>query len=165
MTRIAPVFCVSNVTGHNLELLRKFLNLLPIRTDWEQLYEKPTEFHIDSHFSVPGVGTVVSGTLVSGKISVNQTLLLGPDEFGNFSPAQIKSIQTKRLPVKTVKAGQTAAVALKKVEDVRVHLTVFRLSVLHCGRAWCWWIKLSNPKHAENLKQKSSCCTTPPPLD
>lgn len=114
--RIAPVFCVSNVTGQNLELLRKFLNLLPIRTDWEQLYEKPTEFHIDSHFSVPGVGTVVSGTLVSGKISVNQTLLLGPDEFGNFSPAQIKSIQTKRLPVKTVKAGQTAAVALKKIK-------------------------------------------------
>jgi len=114
--RIAPIFCVSNVTGHNLDLLRKFLNLLPIRTDWEQLYEKPTEFHIDSHFSVPGVGTVVSGTLVSGKISVNQTLLLGPDEFGNFSPAQIKSIQTKRLPVKTVKAGQTAAVALKKIK-------------------------------------------------
>jgi GTPase len=28
----------------------------------------------------------------------------------------IKSIQTKRLPVKQVKAGQTAAVALKKVK-------------------------------------------------
>lgn len=31
---------------------------------------------------MPGVGTVVSGTLVSGKIGVNQTFLLGPDEFG-----------------------------------------------------------------------------------
>ncbi len=59
--RIAPIFCVSNVTGSNLDLLRKFLNLLPARTDWEQLQEKPSEFHIDATWSVPGVGTVVSG--------------------------------------------------------------------------------------------------------
>eukprot|EP01118_Nematostelium_gracile_P012088 TRINITY_DN4368_c0_g1_i1.p1 TRINITY_DN4368_c0_g1~~TRINITY_DN4368_c0_g1_i1.p1 ORF type:complete len:657 (-),score=198.58 TRINITY_DN4368_c0_g1_i1:35-2005(-) len=114
--RIAPIFCVSNVTGANLDLLRKFLNLLPARTDWEQLYEKPTEFHIDATWSVPGVGTVVSGTLIAGKVSVNQNLLLGPDEFGKFSSVNVKSIQTKRLPVKNVKAGQTAAIALKKVK-------------------------------------------------
>jgi len=114
--RIAPIFCVSNVAGTNLDLLRKFLNLLPVRTDWEQLHGKPTEFHIDATFSVPGVGTVVSGTLVSGKVFVNQTLLLGPDEFGKFTPAIVKSIHTKRLPVKLVKAGQTAAIALKKIK-------------------------------------------------
>eukprot|EP01117_Protostelium_nocturnum_P008569 TRINITY_DN3079_c0_g1_i1.p1 TRINITY_DN3079_c0_g1~~TRINITY_DN3079_c0_g1_i1.p1 ORF type:complete len:693 (+),score=294.36 TRINITY_DN3079_c0_g1_i1:297-2375(+) len=114
--RIAPIFTVSNVTGHNIDLLRKFLNLLPVRTEWEEAQKKPPEFHIDSTFSVPGVGTVVSGTLVAGNIAVNQTLMLGPDEFGNFNPAVVKSIQTKRLPVKTVKAGQTAAIALKKIK-------------------------------------------------
>jgi GTPase len=45
-----------------LDLLRKFLNLLPARTDWEKLTEQPTEYHIDAIFSVPGVGTVVSGS-------------------------------------------------------------------------------------------------------
>eukprot|EP01119_Soliformovum_irregulare_P010658 TRINITY_DN2629_c0_g1_i2.p1 TRINITY_DN2629_c0_g1~~TRINITY_DN2629_c0_g1_i2.p1 ORF type:complete len:616 (+),score=190.10 TRINITY_DN2629_c0_g1_i2:176-2023(+) len=114
--RIAPIFCVSNVTGHNLDLLRSFLNLLPVRTDWEQLGEKPTEFHIDATWSVPGVGTVVSGTIISGKIGVNQKFLLGPDEFGKFAPVDVKSIHTKRLPVKLVKAGQTAAIALKKIK-------------------------------------------------
>jgi GTPase len=114
--RICPIFCVSNVTGQNLELLRKFMNLLPVRTDWEELYTKPTEFQIDAIWSVPGVGTVISGTLMSGKIGINQTLLLGPDEFGKFTPVTVKSIHTKRLPVKLVKAGQTAAVALKKIQ-------------------------------------------------
>jgi len=97
-------------------LLRKFLNLLPVRTEWEEARSKPPEFHIDSTFSVPGVGTVVSGTLVAGNISVNQTLMLGPDEFGAFNPAVVKSIQTKRLPVRSVKAGQSAAIALKKIK-------------------------------------------------
>jgi len=116
--RICPIFCVSNVTGYNLEFLRKFLNLLPVRTDWEQFVNKPTEFHIDSHFAVPGVGTVVSGTITSGKISVNQNLMLGPDEFGRFQVANIKSIHNKRMPVKSVKAGQTAALALKKNQEI-----------------------------------------------
>ncbi len=92
---------MSNVTGTNLALLRKFLNLLPVRTDWEQLYEKPVELSIDATWSVSGVGTVVSGTLISGKIGQNQTLLLGPDEFGKFSPVVVKSIHTKRLPGKS----------------------------------------------------------------
>jgi len=113
--RIAPVFTVSNVTGSGIDLLRKFLNLLPVRTEWEAAQKKPTEFHIDSTFSVPGVGTVVSGTLVAGNITVNQTLMLGPDEFGAFNPAVVKSIQTKRLPVRSVRAGQSAAIALKKI--------------------------------------------------
>jgi GTPase len=40
------------------------MNLLPARTDWELLHNKPTEFHIDATWSVPGVGTVVSGILI-----------------------------------------------------------------------------------------------------
>jgi len=57
---------------------------------------------------------------MSGKISVNQNVLLGPDEFGKFMSVPVKSIHTKRLPVKQVKAGQTAAIALKKVQRERL---------------------------------------------
>ncbi len=37
------------------------------------------EFIIDETFGVPGVGTVVAGTVKRGVISVNSTLMLGPD--------------------------------------------------------------------------------------
>jgi GTPase len=114
--RIAPIFCVSNVTGQSLDLLRMFLNLLPARKEWEKLYDKPAQLDIDATWAVPGVGTVISGTMMSGTILVNDSLLLGPDSLGEFQPVVIKSIHTKRMPVRMVRAGQTASLALKKIK-------------------------------------------------
>ena len=58
---------------------------------------------------------MVSGTTFKGVINVNDTLLLGPDGQGTFMPVIVKSIHRKRMPVVTVKGGQTASFALKKV--------------------------------------------------
>lgn len=61
------------------------------------------EFIIDETFGVPGVGTVVAGTLKQGVIGTNSTLLLGPSPVdGSFHKTAIKSIHYKRLPVPTV---------------------------------------------------------------
>ena len=64
------------------------------------------EFTVDDVFSVPGVGTVASGTLISGRVKAGDVLLMGPDSTGKFEPVQIKSIHRKRLPVSEVMAGQ-----------------------------------------------------------
>ena len=67
---------------------------------------KPVEFIIDETFGVPGVGTVVAGTVKQGVIHTNSTLLLGPQVGdGAFRPTAIKSIHYKRLPVSTVSLG------------------------------------------------------------
>ena len=51
-----------------------------------------------------------------GHIATNSRLLLGPDiGDGQFKATAVKSIHYKRLPVAKVVAGQTAALALKKV--------------------------------------------------
>ncbi|EFC49087.1 GTP-binding elongation factor Tu [Naegleria gruberi] len=112
--RICPMFLMSSVTGENLQLLHKFLNLLPIRKDWESLIDKPAQYVIDQTFFVSGVGTVVSGIVQSGSISVNDKLMLGPDSNGHFRSVVIKSIHCKRVNVKRVHAGQQASFALKK---------------------------------------------------
>jgi GTPase len=138
--RIAPIFLVSNVTGESLQHLRKFLFLIGGRRDWEALATDLPEMHVDNSYSVPGVGTVVSGTLIRGRIEPNQKLLLGPDPTGAFLPVQIKSIHTNRLPVTIaygrspttintinsrvselltvswLSAGQSVSVALKKLK-------------------------------------------------
>ncbi len=114
--RIAPIFLISNVTGENLDLVRKFLNLLPANKNWEEHINEPVEFHIDETFSVTGVGTVVAGTLISGTVSVDNILLLGPDEVGEFREVKIKSIHNKRVSVRRVISGQTATFALRKVQ-------------------------------------------------
>ncbi|CAH8626060.1 unnamed protein product [Schistosoma rodhaini] len=116
--RMCPIFSVSNVNGTNLDLLKLFLNLLPSRS--EPRLNELAHFQIDEIFSVQGVGTVISGTCLSGIIKLNDILLLGPDLSGQFNPISIKSIQRKRLSVNYVRGGQTASFALKKLRRNQV---------------------------------------------
>ena len=63
---IAPIFLVSSVTGENLHLLQKFLNLVPplrSRRELEKLEQHHLEFQVDEVYSVPDAGTVVGGIL------------------------------------------------------------------------------------------------------
>ncbi|TNM97234.1 hypothetical protein fugu_015390, partial [Takifugu bimaculatus] len=88
--RMCPIFQISNVTGENMDLLKMFLNLLSSRTSYRD--DQPAEFQIDDTYSVPGVGTVVSGTTLRGLIRLNDTMLLGPDPLGSFISIAVKSI-------------------------------------------------------------------------
>lgn len=118
--RLCPIFQVSNVQGTNLPLLKSFMNLLmPRATNYHD--SDPPEFQIDDHYSVPGVGTVVSGLTLKGVIRLNDVLCLGPDSLGHFVNVAIRSIHRKRMPVREVRSGQTASFSLKKIKrsDIR----------------------------------------------
>lgn len=118
---LAPIFLTSSVSGEGLDLVRLFYNLLPQRVDWAERAAGHAEFIIDETFGVPGVGTVVAGTVKRGVITPSTSFLIGPDiGDGSFNPCQVKSIHYKRLPVGKVVAGQTAALALKKVKRSQV---------------------------------------------
>lgn len=118
---LAPIFLTSAVTGKGLDLVRLFYNLLPQRHRWVDRQKELAEFVVDETFTVPGVGTVVAGTVKKGVITPNATLLIGPDSTdGSFKQVSIKSIHFKRLPVTQVVAGQTAAMALKKMKKNQV---------------------------------------------
>lgn len=121
---ITPIFTISSVTGKNLDLLTKFLNVLPPMKnvkEREKLKQHHTEYQIDALFSVPGVGTVVGGTIHSGSIKEGEELQLGPLEDGTFTKVHVKSVHRNRLPCRLIQAGQTASVALHDVkrENIR----------------------------------------------
>jgi GTPase len=122
--RICPIFQVSNVTGESLDLVREFLNILPHHGHYDA--EAPFEFHVNDTFSVPFVGTVVSGIVKSGVIHAGDTVLIGPDSLGQFTTTSIRSIERKRIPVPAASAGQSASFALKRVrrKDVRKGMVV-----------------------------------------
>jgi GTPase len=50
-------------------LVRTFLNILPHNGYYDT--QAPFEFNINDTFSVPFVGTVVSGVVKSGKLAIN----------------------------------------------------------------------------------------------
>src|SRR3990167_804725 len=111
-----PTFQISSVTGHNLDLIRNFFYLLPTTQHWESFSLKPVVFYVDNLYEIPNVGLVVSGSLASGTISLNDELLFGPDKHGSFTNVKIHSIHYNRLPVKVAYAGQSISVAINGVE-------------------------------------------------
>ena len=108
---VVPIFCVSNVTGSNLDMLKLFLSLLNPIKDWKEEQKKDTLLYIDDTFSVPDVGTVISGTLLKGKISLEDKFLLGPTVNNEFIDVCIHSIHANRLPVSSANAGKSICLA------------------------------------------------------
>ncbi|OJD33176.1 gtp-binding protein 1 [Diplodia corticola] len=122
--RICPIFQVSNVTGECVDLVRTFLNILPHHGNYDP--DAPFEFHVNDTFSVPFVGTVVSGVVKSGILHSGDTVLVGPDSLGQFITTKVRSIERKRIPVPGCAAGQSASLALRNVrrKDVRKGMVV-----------------------------------------
>ncbi|RMZ92467.1 hypothetical protein DV736_g277, partial [Chaetothyriales sp. CBS 134916] len=122
--RICPIFQVSNVTGEGLPFVRTFLNILPHHGYYDA--DASFEFHVNDTFSVPFVGTVVSGVVKSGVIHSGDNVIIGPDSLGQFTTTAIKSIERKRIQVPVAAAGQSASFALKRVrrKEVRKGMVV-----------------------------------------
>jgi len=116
---VTPVFTVSCVTGENLNLVKKFLNLVPPARspmDQEKLAQECTEYQVDEIFNVPGTGPVVGGTLERGVLRESDQLLLGPLTNGTFQPVTVTSVKRNRAPCRVVRAGQAASVAISGID-------------------------------------------------
>lgn len=112
---IVPIFHVSNVLGTGIDFVKQFFNLLGkvpgnIKDDI-----KDVVMHIDTTFSVPGVGTVVCGQMISGIIKVGDKMLIGPNN-GKYAETQVRSIHCKRVPMQEVKYGSYVCLGLKKID-------------------------------------------------
>lgn len=114
--RVAPIFLVSNVTGQGLELLRRFLSLIPKRIVVPNT-GKPL-LYISEIYLVRGVGLVVGGLLEGGELHVGQRMYMGPYADGSWKQARIKSIHINKVSVATARPGQYITVAVDGVDEV-----------------------------------------------
>ena len=117
----APVIAVSAKTGDGIAELKETLKTLALKTPVRR-NETVARLPIDRSFSVKGFGAVATGTLVSGEIGESDELEILPIE----KIVRVRGLQTHGKAVKTVRAGQRAAINLGGIE----HLEMTRGMVL-----------------------------------
>ena len=108
----APIMPVSVKTGENIEELKELI--CEMARDVENRKTDPSLFRlpIDRVFTIGGFGTVVTGTLAEGQVSVGDEVQIYP---GNKT-AKVRSLQVHGSSVDTANAGQRTAVNLLNIK-------------------------------------------------
>jgi selenocysteine-specific elongation factor len=107
----APCCRVSALQGTGIpglkELIQEIVQKLPPRDE-----DGPARLPIDRHFTVSGFGTVITGTLLSGRIKVGDTVeVLPPGE-----AVRVREIQVHGQKAEVAHAGQRVALNLAGLE-------------------------------------------------
>ena len=111
----APVLPVSATTGQGLDELRVALDMLLEGAGESGDVGRPRMW-LDRVFAAKGSGTVATGTLVGGRLTVDDQVTLEPGAI----PARVRSIQTAGRTVTTIGPGNRVAVNLAGVEHDRI---------------------------------------------
>lgn len=123
---------ISNKTGYGIDILKKLLSAFSLK-DKIQADEcgEQVHFMINDVIFVPDIGTIVSGTLLSGRITIGDKLLIGPIN-KTFREITIKSIHKKQIPNKNIYAGEIASIMVDVDGNVNVtkYLTIFSPELL-----------------------------------
>jgi len=124
----SPMVAVSSKTGENIELLKKAINgvaLTIIPKSSDGLFRLP----IDRVFTLKGFGTVITGTAISGKISIEDPLEILPANI----KTKVRGLHSHGRAIPSAYAGQRVAINLQAVEkellrrgDVAVTPSSFR---------------------------------------
>jgi len=111
----APIFPVSGRTGAGLEALQRFLGEFAQRRN-RHTDDAHFRLAVDRSFTLPGVGTVVTGTAHSGQVQVGATLVIAP----SGREVRVRSIHAQNRPAEVGTTGQRCALNLAGIarEDI-----------------------------------------------
>jgi selenocysteine-specific elongation factor len=106
----APVMEVSAVTGEGLDKLIETIESLLNTIEPAVNLNKPRLF-IDRVFSIAGAGTVVTGTLIGGELSVGEEVQILPTDL----KARIRGLQMHKKKLEKIGPGSRTAVNLVNI--------------------------------------------------
>ena len=98
-------------TGEGIDDLRAELGRVADDVEHARA-DAPTRLPVDRSISIPGFGTVVTGTLWSGSVAAGDRLRLEP----SGRDVRVRSVQVHDRDVERAEAGQRVAVSLPGVE-------------------------------------------------
>jgi selenocysteine-specific elongation factor len=107
----APVIPVSSVTGAGIDTLVKTIGEMTEELNIKN-YDSLYRLNIDRAFSITGFGTIVTGTLISGKVEEGQRVCIYPAGI----EGRIRNLQVHDQDVEAAYAGQRLAVNIAGVK-------------------------------------------------
>lgn len=101
----APIVPLSSTTGEGLNLFRATLDKICSEIP-ERPFSPIFRLPVDRVFSMKGFGTVITGTLASGKVALGETIMVFP----SMITSKVRGIQVHGQSVESVSAGTRTAI-------------------------------------------------------
>ncbi len=111
----APIIPVSATSGENIETLRASIREMALELR-ERSKEGIFRLPVDRVFTIRGLGTIITGTCISGSVKVGEEIEIYPLR----RRAKIRNIQTYHEDASEAMAGQRVALNLQGVEKQEV---------------------------------------------
>jgi selenocysteine-specific elongation factor len=112
----APIIRASSLTGEGVADVTEVLNHKISALTFQEEYG-PFRLAVDRIFSMKGFGTVITGSSLSGRISVGEEIEFYP----NHKKAKIRGIQVHGKEVALVEAGHRTAINLQGIEKDEIN--------------------------------------------
>ena len=108
----SKMICVSSITGQNIDVLKDMIFELAKEIGDRNNNKELTRLPIDRVFTMEGFGTVITGTLMEGKIDTGDELMLYPSQ----KVVKVRQIQSFGEITPSSFAGQRTAINLLNVK-------------------------------------------------
>ena len=115
----APIIRTSSKTGMGIDELKTALTQAcekVAQTERADLYQAPFRMAIDRTFTIDGHGTVVTGSISGGQLSVGDQLEIQPGD----KSVRVRGLQNHDSGVETVRRGQRAAINLAGIHHSEI---------------------------------------------
>ncbi|HBA53065.1 MAG TPA: selenocysteine-specific translation elongation factor [Syntrophorhabdus aromaticivorans] len=107
----SPVIAVSSTTGENLDMLKDAIRKMALEVE-ERSKQGIFRLPVDRVFTIRGLGTIITGTCISGHIKIGEEVEIYPLR----KKARIKNIQAYHENMEEAMAGQRVALNLQGIE-------------------------------------------------
>ena len=111
----APLVRVSSITGEGIPELKEELDRFVKRQELKEVHG-PFRLPVDRIFAMKGFGAVITGTSISGRVTIGEELRFYPSEL----IAKVRGLQVHSQSVEEVEAGHRTAINLQGVDTVLV---------------------------------------------
>ena len=105
--RDAPVMMASSLTGEGIPDLRAALSQAEVETAARHA-DGPLRMTVDRSFTLAGAGTVVTGTVIAGRVAIGDQVIVGPSGLA----ARVRGIHAQSRAATEGLAGQRCALNL-----------------------------------------------------